>query len=227
MNEKLTLAERLTLALSASNLRKSDIARSCSISPASVSDWFSGKSKSIKSINLPKVAKLLGVSSTWLATGIGPIKPSDVLAAEDTYDKIDWVGIPEYKIRFAAEIDENSTLEELPSEYKVVYRRLWFQRKNVNPEDCKRFKVTGNSMEPLLLDHDVVLVDCSETEIIDGRIYVFIFGNVLRTKRLYKKIDGSIIVHSENPNFPDETIKSTDAEQVHVIGEVIERSGSV
>lgn len=207
MNEKLTLAERLTLALSASNLRKSDIARSCSISPASVSDWFTGKSKSIKSIYLPKVAKLLGVSSTWLATGIGPVKPSDVHVAEDAYDETDWAGIPEYKIQFAAGIDENSTLGELPSEYKAIYRRSWFRRKNVNPEDCKRFKVNGNSMEPLLFDHDVVLVDCSKTEIIYGRIYVFIFEDVLRIKRLYKKIDGSIIAHSENLTFPDEAIK--------------------
>lgn len=43
-------------------------------------------------------------------------------------------------------------------------------------------------MEPLLLDHDVVLVDCSKTEIIDGRIYAFVFGNALRVKRLYRKI---------------------------------------
>lgn len=35
------------------------------------------------------------------------------------------------------------------------------------------------------------------------------------------------MVHSENPNFPDETIKPADTEQVQIIGEVIERSGSV
>lgn len=227
MNEKTTLAERLTLALSDSGLKKSDIARLCSISPASVSDWFTGKSKSIKSIYLPKVAKLLGVSSTWLATGNGPMKSPNVLVTEEVCDDDDWVEIPEYKIRFAAGFDQESTLEELSSEYKAAYRRSWFQRKQINPEDCKRFKVKGDSMEPLLLDHDVVLVDCSKTEIIDGRIYAFVFGNALRVKRLYRKIDGSIIVHSENPNFSDETIKPADTEQVQVIGEVIERSGSV
>lgn len=227
MNEKTTLAERLTLALSDSGLKKSDIARLCSISPASVSDWFTGKSKSIKSIYLPKVAKLLGVSSTWLATGNGPMKSPNVLVTEEVCDDDDWVEIPEYKIRFAAGFEQNSTLEELASEYKAAYRRSWFQRKNINPEDCKRFKVKRDSMEPLLLDHDVVLVDCSKTEIIDGRIYAFVYGDALRVKRLYRKIDGSIMVHSENPNFQDETIKPEDTEQVQIIGEVIERSGSV
>lgn len=155
------------------------------------------------------------------------MKSPNVLVTEDVCDDDDWVEIPEYKIRFAAGFEQNSTLEELASEYKAAYRRSWFQRKNINPEDCKRFKVKGDSMEPLLLDHDVVLVDCSKTEIIDGRIYAFVFGNALRVKRLYRKIDGSIMVHSENPNFQDETIKPVDTEQVQIIGEVIERSGSV
>lgn len=129
MNEKTTLAERLTLALSDSGLKKSDIARLCSISPASVSDWFTGKSKSIKSIYLPKVAKLLGVSSTWLATGNGPMKSPNVLVTEEVCDDDDWVEIPEYKIRFAAGFEQNSTLEELASEYKALIADLGFSEK--------------------------------------------------------------------------------------------------
>lgn len=54
-----------------------------------------------------------------------------------------------------------------------------------------------------------------------------LFMEMLCVKRLYRKIDGSIMVHSENPNFQDETIKPEDTEQVQIIGEVIERSGSV
>lgn len=227
MNEKTTLSERLTFALSESGLKKSDIARLCSISPASVSDWFSGKSKSIKSIYLPKVAKTLGVSSVWLATGNGSMKSPNVFAMDDVDDSDEWVEIPEYNLRFAAGFDQTSTLEELSSEYKAAYRRSWFQRRSINPDDCKRFKVVGDSMEPLLLDHDVVLVDCSKTTIIDGRVYAFVYGNALRVKRLYSKIDHSIVVHSENPNFTDEVIHACDIEQVRIIGEVIERSGSI
>ncbi len=156
------------------------------------------------------------------------MKSPNVLVSEDVIsDDNDWVEIPEYEIRFAAGYDQTSTLEELASKYKAAYRRSWFQQRGVNPADCKRFKVVGDSMEPLLLDHDVVLVDCSRTKIIDGRIYAFVFGDALRVKRLYKKMDNSLVVHSENPSFSDEIIKPADLDQVKIIGEVIERSGSI
>ena len=132
MNEKTTLAERLTLALSDSGLKKSDIARLCSISPASVSDWFTGKSKSIKSIYLPKVAKLLGVSSTWLATGNGPMKSPNVLVTEEVCDDDDWVEIPEYKIRFAAGFEVGSHIQ--------IYGRIQSREyvKKISEDECER-----------------------------------------------------------------------------------------
>ena len=228
MSGKSTLAERIALALNQTDLKRSDIARLLNLSPASVSAWFNGRSKSIKSTHLARVANLLGVSSYWLASGIGEMKSPNVLVSEDVIsDDNDWVEIPEYEIRFAAGYDQTSTLEELASKYKAAYRRSWFQQRGVNPADCKRFKVVGDSMEPLLLDHDVVLVDCSRTKIIDGRIYAFVFGDALRVKRLYKKMDNSLVVHSENPSFSDEIIKPADLDQVKIIGEVIERSGSI
>ena len=82
-------------------------------------------------------------------------------------------------------------------------------------------------MEPLLLDGDVVLVNCAERFIIDGRVYAFVFGHALRVKRLYSQIDRSILVCSENPNFADEKIPPDEVDQVKIIGEVVERSGSI
>lgn len=48
--------------------------RACKVSNASVSNWFSGKTKSIEGLNLLRAAEYLGVRPLWLAAGEGPMR---------------------------------------------------------------------------------------------------------------------------------------------------------
>lgn len=69
-----TLAERLRYAMEVLPTRKIkgvEVARAVGVTPPSVSDWLSGKSKSMEGENLIRVSKFLKVDSTWLATGKG------------------------------------------------------------------------------------------------------------------------------------------------------------
>lgn len=67
-----TLKERLE-ELTANLPRgwKADLARHCKISPVSVNDWTSGKSKSIDGSYLTFAADFFNVNPHWLATGEG------------------------------------------------------------------------------------------------------------------------------------------------------------
>lgn len=79
-----TLKERLA-ELSAGRPRgtQAELARRCGIEPASVSDWFSGKTKSIDGKYLTTVAEFFGVESHWLSTGKHPTHyKTEVDAAE-------------------------------------------------------------------------------------------------------------------------------------------------
>lgn len=71
-----TISERLQIALDAMTPRGSqaDLMRACGVSNASVSNWFSGKTKSIKGLNLLLAAEYLGVRPIWLAAGTGPMR---------------------------------------------------------------------------------------------------------------------------------------------------------
>lgn len=74
-----TLAERLKYAMEVLPLKKVkgvDLARAAGVKPPSVSDWLSGKSKTMEGENLLKAAKFLGVNPLWLASGVGEIKTS-------------------------------------------------------------------------------------------------------------------------------------------------------
>ncbi|PMC18208.1 helix-turn-helix domain-containing protein [Oligella urethralis] len=66
-----TLSERLIHAMKLANVKQVDLAKAAGVSRASVNDWISGKSQNIRGENLVKVAKLLNVNSSWLATGHG------------------------------------------------------------------------------------------------------------------------------------------------------------
>lgn len=73
-----TLAERLTEAMRASSISQAELARACGVKPPSVSGWLSGKSKFLRGENLLAAAKALNVSESWLATGLGPMKVSEI-----------------------------------------------------------------------------------------------------------------------------------------------------
>lgn len=76
------LARRLQLCLDATGRSKADLARACKVRPPSVSEWFSGESKSMRSDALLRAAEFFGVNALWLATGEGPQRPAQQSAAQ-------------------------------------------------------------------------------------------------------------------------------------------------
>ena len=67
-----TLAERMSEALKESGMTQRELARACGVSPASVNNWLSGQTKSLKAATAHRAAEALKVSALWLSEGIGP-----------------------------------------------------------------------------------------------------------------------------------------------------------
>lgn len=69
-----TLAERLRHALDTAHpkrIKNIELANAVGVSPPSVSDWLTGKSKTMEGENLLRAARYLKVNPIWLATGVG------------------------------------------------------------------------------------------------------------------------------------------------------------
>ncbi len=79
-----TLQERLNKAVAAqpTEITQTVLAERCGIRQASVSDWFTGKTKSLRGDNLMKVAAFLKVSPRWLGQGAGSMWPSSAESVE-------------------------------------------------------------------------------------------------------------------------------------------------
>lgn len=194
--------------------------------------------------SLIKLAKALDASLDWLIEGTGPMLMGDwldvqarwveensqpVLAISDEESLPgDYIQVKESAVRFSAGPGRALQFEEDQESFPVSYRRDWFIKEGMNPEKTKRFKVHGDSMESLLHDGDSVLVNLVETDVVNGKVYAIRYGDELRIKRLYRRLDGGLILHSDNPkHLPrDEEIAPGQVDEyITIIGRVRDKSG--
>ena len=108
----------------------------------------------------------------------------------------------------------------------LAFRESWLKKKSVSSRNNLRvLEVDGPSMEPLLMDGDVVLIDLGQRDVVDQSVYAIAYGNELRIKRLSKRFDGGLIIRSDNQQYPEEVISPGDMEHVRVIGRMLWRGG--
>ncbi|EPL6109208.1 LexA family transcriptional regulator [Acinetobacter baumannii] len=91
-----TLAERLRYAMEVlppKKIKGVELARAVGVKPPSVSDWLSGKSKTMEGENLLRASKFLNVNPSWLASGTGEIQSS-------TRDKFKQLDIEAFKKKY-------------------------------------------------------------------------------------------------------------------------------
>lgn len=82
--------------------------------------------------------------------------------------------------------------------------------------------VSDDSMEPTLSHGDQVLIDTSCKRVVENAVYAIQQGGRLRFKRIRLKLDGSIIVNSDNHVDDDsETYTAEQAARFKVVGVVI------
>lgn len=155
---------------------------------------------------------------------------SPVMAIEGTDPlPLGMIYIRESQVRFSAGNGRTPVFDEIQESVPRSYTSDWFVKEGMNPENCRRFKVDGDSMEPFLYDNDKVLVNLAETTVINGKVYALRYGEELRIKRVYRKIDGGLILHSDNPDFrpQDEEISPEIVSQhISIIGRVRDKSGT-
>jgi phage repressor protein C with HTH and peptisase S24 domain len=108
----------------------------------------------------------------------------------------------------------------------LAFRRDWLEGKCVtSKKNLRVMDVAGDSMEPYLMDRDVVLIDTGQTEVKDNGVYSIAYGDELRIKRLSRRFDGGLKIRSDNPAYPDEDLSPEQAGYIRVIGRVLWRGG--
>ncbi len=86
------------------------------------------------------------------------------------------------------------------SERSYAFRSDFLHRKG-NPRNMVLMRVSGDSMEPEIMDNDVVLIDQSKRDITPGRLYAVGFDEAIYLKRI-DILPGKVILRSTNPGYP-------------------------
>lgn len=239
-----TIQERLAYAFPVPRERglQARIARLCGVTGATVSAWFNMPEK-VTEITRSHAELIcrefdLEISPAWLAEGKGRREAtgedyrSNVIAThpEDEVPE-DLVLIEEYTVQFSGGNGNTVISYEIEEDSEpATYRLSWLQSQRLNPKHLKRFKVRGESMEPMLFDEDSILVNLAENEleqVKDGKVYAFRYGNELRVKRLYRRLDGGLTLKSYNPDYKDEDLTPQQvSHHITLIGRVRDKSGA-
>jgi phage repressor protein C with HTH and peptisase S24 domain len=104
----------------------------------------------------------------------------------------------------------------------LAFRREWLAGFGRLP-NLKLMEVKGDSMEPIISDSDVVLLDFSRTELRPGKIFAVAFDGHVYLKRLYAE-PGRLILRSDNKVHTDIVIDLTappQADMVKVIAQAV------
>lgn len=104
---------------------------------------------------------------------------------------------------------------------EYAFRTSFLQEEGLHPDKCTLMRVAGDSMEPLIRNGDVILVDESDRgrAIRDGQIYVVGLDDALMVKRI-AKIPSGWRLCSENRDRGDVDVLGDDLNSFRVYGGV-------
>lgn len=227
------LKDRVEYILKKTGIGPSKLAKIAKVSPASVSDWKSGKSQNIKLDAVLNISEHLGFTPQWIGRGEGAPELQSVKVLDDDQKLTEddpWVEIPEYtEIEFGC--GPGMTDPSYEQEHTVTPRachRSWLQENGLKASSLASVKISGDSMYPTISDGDSVIINMDDKlRIEDGGIYAFKLNGELLVKRLMRsRVTGDITIISDNPSYGREVLRRNDESVSFVmIGRVIYRSG--
>ncbi|WP_297218200.1 S24 family peptidase [uncultured Desulfovibrio sp.] len=208
--------------LTASNSKNdSELARALGITPQSVNG--ARKRGEVPPAWIQFYAEKSGVCSDWLFFGRGPMRRDDMPQASQQKAvgpcDVDLILIPMVEARLSA--GQGSLQTDGNSERSYAFRSDFLHRKG-NPDNMVLMRVSGDSMQPEILNDDVVLLDQSKTDILPGRIYAVRFEEAIYLKRV-DMLPGKVILKSANPAYPpvELDIRDQQRDAFRVIGQVL------
>ena len=213
-----TLAERVRYALEDRGITQTQLARMTGFSPASVNNWLSGETKSLKAETANKIAQALRVNAVWLITGVGEIHPHK----HDAIDQDGTVVLKRFDV--AASCGYGAFPSESESQVEeLVVSEGWF-RENISSAIRPGYQLItarGDSMEPTFADGDILVIDTLEKNM-DRRdgCWCFFYEGQLYAKRIQIMPSGLMAI-SDNHLYQPFPIPSNSPNPPIVFGRIV------
>lgn len=170
------------------------------------------------------------ININWLLTGVGemfladiPYSPSRAnteLSVKEPALPFGFVLVPRYDV--AASMGNGTVIHSEQVVDHLAFREEWVRTElSANPKNLVLISAIGDSMEPTLRAGDLLLIDRSDAGVKQDAIYAFATNGELRVKRMQLKIDGCLVVKSDNPQYDSEILTSEMAASLRIVGRVV------
>ncbi|MCG9033317.1 S24 family peptidase [Laribacter hongkongensis] len=187
-----------------------------------------------KAETLIKIKEAKGCSIDWLLTGhrdgTQPLLPQADAGTADGCPCVDTLGnpvnlqdfvfIPRYNLKASAGHGRCANGEK--PIFSMAFRRYWIDNfLRIDPHDLSVISVKGDSMEGVLNDRDVILINHADNAPKDG-LYVLRIDGDLVVKRLQRKLGGKIGIISANEAYAPYDIDLNDLpNDFAIVGRVV------
>lgn len=204
-------SNRLQKAMQIRNIKASELSEKANIPKSAISQYLSGLYEA-KQKSIFKLANVLDVSEGWLMGYDVPMERN-----LDTY-KIDKLGNSVIPIPI---------LGTVKAGYDYLAQENWIGTIDVetslvgNGQDYFALKVHGNSMSPILIEDDIVVIK-KQNDFDNGDIVVAIINGNEATIKKGKKNDNSILLQPLNTDyepliFTKDEMKSIPVEIIGIV----------
>lgn len=104
----------------------------------------------------------------------------------------------------------------------IQFKPEWIKSAlGVSAKNLALISVKGDSMEPTLSNGDIIMVDTTDRQFEANAIYVLQNWGSLLVKRIQRKMDGTVVIKSDNKAYEPEIVRGDLIEQLHVVGRVV------
>ena len=138
----------------------------------------------------------------------------------------EYVFIPRLAITLSAGNGHDQIEFEFVKSQPQAFRADWVRAQRLRPAKLASMTAKGDSMEDRIHDGDALVVDTSQTDVIDGKPYALWYEGGERVKRLFRIPGGGLRISSDNRKYPDIVLAAQDLEHVRIIGRVVHVAGS-
>jgi len=233
-NERLALGERIRSARTALGVSRNEAANVVGVSLSTFQAWEAGE-REPDATKLSALARQYGLAADWLLFGAGPMlaggdgvptaaSAGKAQAVVDTrgnpVDLAEFVFIPRYNLKAAA--GHGAVVDDETPMFSMAFRRYWVENYlHCTPTDLAVISVKGDSMEGLLNNKDVILLNTADNQPTSG-LYVLRVEGDLIVKRVQRLPGATLRVISANEAYPTfEVDLNNPPNDFDVIGRVV------
>lgn len=214
----MSVGARIDEKMKAMGLSQAELARRVKVSQPTINALIKGDNAGSK--HLHRIAAELETSPAYLNGETDDDSPTTVApsAMEALADKFDLAMVAELELGYS--MGAGAIFDQYQHRGVVPFQRSWLRTMMRGTfADLFVARGEGDSMQPTLLDGDIVLIDTAQRDIRQqDRIWALSYGDLGMIKRVRRRPDGSYLLLSDNATVPP--VECAD-EEMHVVGRVI------